>query len=243
MDKYAIEVDDLVIKYRFLKSYSIKKNLLTLKRNEMESYQALNGISFKVKQGEIIGVVGKNGSGKSTLLKAVAGIFSPDSGKIDLHNNSVSLLSIGVGFQKKLSGRENIYLSGLLLGFSEKEISERINEIIEFSELGDFIDRPVSTYSSGMFSKLSFSITAIMKTDIILVDEILSVGDSRFKKKSFEKMKELIIDENRTVMIVSHNSNTISELCDRTLWIDNGNLVMFDTTDKVIKKYENFMNQ
>lgn len=242
MDKYAIEVEDLVIKYRFLKSYSIKKNLLTLKRNEMESYQALNGISFKVKQGEIIGVVGKNGSGKSTLLKAVAGIFSPDSGKIDLHNNSVSLLSIGVGFQKKLSGRENIYLSGLLLGFSEKEISERINEIIEFSELGDFIDRPVSTYSSGMFSKLSFSITAIMKTDIILVDEILSVGDSRFKKKSFEKMKELIMDENRTVMIVSHNSSTISQLCNRTLWIDNGNLVMFDTTDKVIKEYEDYMS-
>lgn len=242
MDKYAIEVDDLVIKYRFLKSYSIKKNLLTLKRNEMESYQALNGISFKVKQGEIIGVVGKNGSGKSTLLKAVAGIFSPDSGKINLHNNSVSLLSIGVGFQKKLSGRENIYLSGLLLGFSEKEINERIEEIIEFSELGDFIDRPVSTYSSGMFSKLSFSITAIMKTDIILVDEILSVGDSRFKKKSFEKMKELITDENRTVMIVSHSSNTILDLCDRTLWLDSGNLVMYDNTDKVIKEYEKFMS-
>lgn len=210
-----------------LKSYSIKQNLLRGKRSKAEEFQAVKNISFKVKKGEILGLVGKNGSGKSTMLRAIAGIFSPNSGTIDLHGNSVSLLSIGVGFQKELSGRENILLSGMLLGFSEKQINERMDEIIEFSELKDFIDAPVRTYSSGMYSKLAFSITAILETDIILIDEVLSVGDSRFKKKSYKKMKELISDEDRTVVIVSHETKTIAELCDKVLWINDGELVQY----------------
>lgn len=136
-----------------------------------------------VREGEILGIIGKNGCGKSTTLNALAGIFSPDSGTIDLHGHSISLLSIGVGFQREMTGRENITLSGMLLGFSEEQVKEKEAEIVEFAELGDFIDMPVRTYSSGMYSKLAFSITAILETDIMLIDEVLSVGDQKFKKK------------------------------------------------------------
>ena len=241
MSEYAIEVENLCIHYRSLKSYSIKQNLLRGKKNKAEVFEAVKNVSFKVRQGEILGIVGKNGSGKSTMLRAIAGIFSPNSGTIDLHGHSISLLSIGVGFQKELSGRENIILSGMLLGFSEEQIQERMQEIIDFSELGDFIDAPVRTYSSGMYSKLAFSITAILETDIILIDEVLSVGDSHFKKKSYKKMKELISDKDRTVVIVSHEMKTIAELCDQVLWINDGEMVQFGDTKPVLAAYEQFM--
>ena len=195
----AIEVKDLKITYKCVKSLSMRKSLFRLRKSKLEVYEALRGISFEVKKGEIMGIVGKNGSGKSTLLRAIAGIFSADSGSIELESDSVSLLSIGVGFQKKLSGRENIILSGMLLGFSEQEVRDKMDEIIEFANLGKFIDMPVKTYSSGMYSKLAFSITAVLETDIMLIDEVLSVGDAKFKKKSYKKMQELIMDENRTV--------------------------------------------
>lgn len=199
----AIEVKDLKITYKCVKSLSMRKSLFHLRKSKLEVYEALRGISFEVKKGEIMGIVGKNGSGKSTLLRAIAGIFSADSGSIELESDSVSLLSIGVGFQKKLSGRENIILSGMLLGFSEQEVRDKMDEIIEFANLGKFIDMPVKTYSSGMYSKLAFSITAVLETDIMLIDEVLSVGDAKFKKKSYKKMQELIMDENRTVVIKS----------------------------------------
>lgn len=241
MSEYAIEVENLCINYRGLKSYSIKKNLLRGKRNKSEVFEAVKNVSFKVKEGEILGLIGKNGSGKSTMLRAIAGIFSPNSGKVDLHGHSISLLSIGVGFQKELSGRENILLSGMLLGFSEKQVKERIDEVIRFSELEDFIDAPVRTYSSGMYSKLAFSITAILETDIILIDEVLSVGDARFKAKSYAKMKELISGKDRTVIIVSHDNKTIAELCDKVLWINDGSLVQYGDTNEVLEAYANFM--
>ena len=199
-------------------------------------------MSFNVPKGNILGIVGKNGSGKSTMLNAIAGIFAPDSGTIDLKGNSVSLLSIGVGFQRELTGRENIILSGMLLGFSEKPVRERMEEIIEFSELGKFIDAPVRTYSSGMYSKLAFSITAILETDIMLIDEVLSVGDARFKKKSYNKMKQLISDENRTVVMVSHDTKTLDGLCDEILWLHDGEIKMYGNTKEVLEKYEEFMS-
>lgn len=241
MSEYAIEVNDLCIHYRGLKSYSIKNNLFRRKNGKADVIEAVKNVSFQVKKGEIVGIVGKNGSGKSTMLRAIAGIFSPNSGTIDLHGHSVSLLSIGVGFQKELSGRENILLSGLLLGFTEEQIQEQMDAIIEFSELGKFIDAPVRTYSSGMYSKLAFSITAILETDIILIDEVLSVGDSRFKKKSYKKMKQLISDKDRTVLIVSHDMKTIADLCTKVLWINDGELVKYGKTQKVLAKYEKFM--
>ncbi len=237
----AIEVRDLSVSYKSLKSFSIKKTLRRLGRNKKEVYHALKGVSFDVKKGSVVGIVGKNGSGKSTLLRTVAGIYSPDSGSVNTFGHSVSLLAIGVGFQKNLSGRENIFLTSLLMGFTEAQIKERLNEIIEFSELGDFIDKPVRTYSSGMFSKLAFSITAIMETDIMLIDEVLSVGDSRFKKKSYKKIKQLISQDDRTVMIVSHNNDTLLKLCTEILWINEGEFVMQGDPKEVIEEYEKFM--
>ena len=204
---------------------------------------AVSDVSFSLEEGEILGIVGKNGSGKSTMLRAIAGIFIPDQGTIDLHGNSVSLLSIGVGFTPEISGRENILLSGMLLGFSEEQIREKMDSIIEFSELGQFIDYPVRTYSSGMYSKLAFSITASLETDIILIDEVLSVGDERFQKKSYNKMKELISNKNRTVMIVSHNTDTLRKLCTKAMWINDGKMMSIGETQEVLSQYQHYMNK
>ena len=238
----AISVKDVKIRYRMLNKVSFFRALMSPNKfTKTEYFEAVKGVSFEVPKGQILGIVGKNGSGKSTLLRAIAGIFSPDEGEIDLHGNSISLLSIGVGFQNSLTGRENIYLSGMLLGFSREKIEEKIDEIIEFSELGKFIDRPVKSYSSGMYSKLAFSITAILETDIMLIDEVLSVGDAKFKKKSYAKMKELISNEDRTVLIVSHSSETIKNLCDNVLWIHDGEMKMYGTTAEVLPKYDEFM--
>ena len=235
-EKHAIEVKDLVISYQNLQKTSIKKNLLHFKRQRADRFVAVKGISFYVREGEILGIIGKNGSGKSTTLNALAGIFSPDSGTIDLHDHSISLLSIGVGFQREMTGRENIVLSGMLLGFSEKEA-----EIIEFAELGDFIDKPVRTYSSGMYSKLAFSITAILETDIMLIDEVLSVGDQKFKKKSYNKMRNLISNKDRTVVIVSHSLDTLSKLCDTVMWMHDGQIKRIGEPGPVLEEYVAFM--
>lgn len=243
MEEYAIEVKDLKVRYRCLNKISIKKSLFHMKKSNTEVFEALHGVSFNVKPGEIVGIIGKNGSGKSTMLRAIGGIFSADEGSIDLHGHSISLLSIGVGFQKKLTGRENILLSGMILGFEESYIRERMDEIIEFSELGEFIDRPVKTYSSGMYSKLAFAITAILETEIMLIDEVLSVGDAKFKKKSFKKMKSLISNKNRTVLIVSHSIETLQKLCTRVLWLHDGNLKMDGDPKEVLAAYDEFMSE
>lgn len=237
----AITVKNLHISYRGLKKFSIKRSFFKGKKNSKEIFEAVKGISFEVEKGKILGFIGRNGSGKSTTLRALAGIFSPDKGSINLHGNSVSLLSIGVGFQPKLTGYENIYLSGMLLGFSESQIKEKEKEIIEFADIGDFIYKPVKTYSSGMHSKLAFAITAILETDIMLIDEVLSVGDAAFKEKSYNKMKELISDENRTVVIVSHSLDTIKNLCNEVLWLHNGEIKMMGEPEKVIEEYKKFM--
>ena len=213
MDEYAITVKDLKIRYKSVQAYSIKKSLLRLKGVEAKAFEAVRGISFEVKQGEILGITG----------------------------HSVSLLAIGVGFKNEMTGRENIMLSGMLLGFSEKEVQERMDDIIEFAGLGEFIDMPVRTYSSGMYSKLAFSITAILETDIMLIDEVLSVGDEKFKKKSYEKMKSLISQRNRTVVIVSHNLKTLEELCDRVMWMHEGKIVQIGEPVEVLNEYREFM--
>lgn len=240
-DDIAIEVKDLCIGYKNIKAYSIKKSLLKLKKVQVEEFKAVNNVSFEVKKGEILGIIGKNGSGKSTMLKALAGIFCPDSGTIDLKGHTVSLLSIGVGFQKEVTGRENILLSGMLLGFSEEEIREKMPQIIEFAELGKFIDMPVKTYSSGMYSKLAFSITAILETEIMLIDEVLSVGDEHFKKKSYAKMKQLISNRDRTVIIVSHSITTLKDLCDKVMWMHEGEIKKIGTPEEILPEYQEFM--
>ena len=200
----------------------------------------MDDISFTVEKGKILGIVGRNGSGKTTLLRSIAGIFQPDEGYIDTLGNRVSLMAIGIGFNANNTGRENILKSGMLLGCKLDYVKEHMEEIIEFSELGDFIDRPVRTYSSGMYSKLSFAVTAILDTDIMLVDEVLSVGDEHFRQKSYKKMEELMMSD-RTVLIVSHATNTLKKFCDNVLWINDGHFMKLGKTDEVLADYDEFM--
>ena len=238
----AIKVSKLSIDYRNLTRMSIHQSLLDRKAmKRADIIHAVRNVSFEVKKGEILGLIGRNGSGKSTMLKAIAGIFQPDSGIIDTMGYRVALMAIGVGFKPDITGRDNIITSGMLLGYDLKYIRSRMDEIIEFSELGEFIDRPVRTYSSGMYSKLSFAITAIIESDIMLVDEVLSVGDASFKKKSENKMRELIMDKDRTVVIVSHVMSTLKELCDKVLWLHDGEVKMLGKPDIVLDEYEKFM--
>lgn len=238
MREHSIEVKKLNVSYKVVQPYSIRHDLFSRdKSGVVNSVHALDNVSFYVRKGEVLGIVGRNGSGKSTLLKALAGIFSPDSGKIELHGNSISLLAIGAGFNNEATGRENITLNGMLLGFSKDEIKKHEQEIIDFAGLGSFIDSPVKTYSSGMRSKLAFSIAANLETDIILIDEILSVGDFKFRKKSYAKMREIISNENRTAVIVSHQENTLKDLCDRILWLDNGKVMMIGKPEEVLNAY------
>ena len=239
-ENYAIEVNNVSISYRILNNISIRSTLFHKKKRD-EVFEAVKDVSFAIEPGGILGIIGKNGSGKSTLLKSIAGVFSPNSGTINLHGHSVSLMALGVGFKNELSGRANIMLSGLLLGFTKEEIEERMDDIVEFAELGDFIDKPVRTYSSGMHSKLAFSITAMLETDIMLVDEVLSVGDERFRKKSLEKMRSLITDKDRTVIIVSHSIDTLKELCDSVMWMHDGEVREIGDPDTVLEHYGEFM--
>ena len=240
-NEIAVSVKDLHVYYRDMNRFSLKKGLKG--KGSGKVFKAVKGVTFDIPKGQILGICGKNGSGKSTLLRAISGIFSPDSGTIDLHGHSISLLSIGVGFQKQLTGYENIYLSGMLLGYEKEEIDKKVKEIIEFSELGDFVYRPVRSYSSGMYSKLAFSITAILETDIMLIDEVLSVGDIHFKEKSYNKMKELITNEDRTVVIVSHSTKTLVELCDKVIWLHDGLIKDQGKPAKIMEKYEEFMRE
>ena len=238
----AIEVKNVSISYRILNNISIRSSLFHHKTRD-EVFEAVKNVSFAVERGGILGIIGKNGSGKSTLLKSIAGVFAPNSGQIDLHGNSVSLMALGVGFKSQLTGRDNITLSGLLLGFSKKEIQAKMNEIIEFAELGDFIDKPVRTYSSGMNSKLAFAITAMLETDIMLVDEVLSVGDEMFKRKSLAKMKDLISAKDRTVIIVSHSIETLKEFCGTVMWMHDGEIKEIGEPEEVLEKYRLFMSK
>ena len=239
MMEKTIEVKNLKINYRTMEPVKLKQLFKPSKRTVRE--HAVKGVSFDIYKGEIVGLIGQNGSGKSTTLRCLAGIISPDEGTVNLFGNSVSLLAIGVGFQKELTGRVNIMLSGLLMGFTAKEIKSKMKEIIEFSELGKAIDKPVSSYSSGMHSRLAFAITAILDTDILLVDEVLSVGDARFKKKSHQKMKELIMDKDRTVVMISHNLDTLASMCNRIIWLHKGEINMVGKPKEVLKKYNEFM--
>ena len=232
----ALTVDHVSIDYRDISHMSLAKSLRKDGVKKAKVFRAVNDVSFEVKKGEVIGIVGRNGSGKTTMLRSIAGIFQPDEGRIDTHGNRVSLMAIGIGFNPNNTGRENILKSGMLLGCTLDYVKEHMDEIIEFSELGDFIDRPVRTYSSGMYSKLSFSVTAILDTDIMLVDEVLSVGDEHFRQKSFAKMEELIKSD-RTVLIVSHATNTLEQFCDRVLWINDGQFMKIGPTVEVLAEY------
>lgn len=240
MSEIALEVNHVSIDYKNLMHMSMHQSLLQKGAKRADIVRAVDDVSFSVEKGKILGIVGRNGSGKTTLLRSIAGIFRPDEGYIDTKGNRVSLMAIGIGFNPNNTGRENILKSGMLLGCKLDYVKEHMDEIIEFSELGDFIERPVRTYSSGMYSKLSFAVTAILDTDIMLVDEVLSVGDEHFRQKSYKKMEELMLS-NRTVLIVSHATNTLQKFCDEVLWINDGKYMMLGPTDEVLTAYEESM--
>jgi ABC-type polysaccharide/polyol phosphate transport system ATPase subunit len=189
----------------------------------------------------VLGVVGVNGAGKSTLVRAIAGILPPSSGQIVVNGRVSTLLALGVGFNRKLSGRENVMLGGLAAGYSREEMEHRYEEIVEFAELGEFIDLPMRTYSSGMYGRLAFSVAVNMDPDILLIDEALSVGDARFRKKSFRKMRQLC-KEARTIVLVSHALGSIRDLADQSVWIHNGEVAMFGDPDEVVDSYEKFLD-
>ena len=206
------------------------------KQDKAGTFWALRGISFKLERGEILGIVGRNGSGKSTLLRAIGGIYSPDEGRIEVHGKVSTLFSTTVGFQPELSGIENIYLNGILLGLSSKEVDELLDSIVDFAELGNFINMPVRTYSSGMYARLGFSIAVNVKGDILLIDEILGAGDAKFNQKARQKMEELL-REGRTIVLASHNMDVLSRFADKVIWLDQGKAVAQGQPEEVIPQY------
>lgn len=212
-------------------------NLLhPVKANAKEDFWALNGVSFDVKQGEKVGIIGKNGAGKSTLLKIISRITEPTDGKIEFYGKISSMLEVGTGFNAELTGRENIYLNGAILGMTRAEIDRKLDDIIEFSEVGKFIDTPVKRYSSGMFVRLAFAVASHLEPDILLVDEVLAVGDTRFQKKCINKMKS-IADSGKTILFVSHQMNTIRQLCDRVVVLKEGQVIYDGEVEEGIRLY------
>ena len=204
--------------------------------NQKEDFWALNGVNFEVKQGEKVGIIGKNGAGKSTLLKVISRITEPTDGKIEFYGKISSMLEVGTGFNRELTGRENIYLNGAILGMTRAEIDAKFDDILEFSEVGKFIDTPVKRYSSGMFVRLAFAVASHLDPDILLVDEVLAVGDTRFQKKCIQKMRN-IADSGKTILFVSHQMNTIRQLCDRVIVLKEGKVIYDGEVEGGIRLY------
>ena len=234
----AIEIKHVTKSFKIYydKASTLKEHLLFWKRNESELYTALKDINLDIKKGETVGLIGVNGSGKSTLLKLMTKIIYPTKGEIITHGKLTSLLELGAGFHQDFTGRENIYFNAAIFGLTRQEIDKRLDEIIEFSELGEFIDNPVRTYSSGMYMRLAFSIAINVDAEILLIDEILAVGDQHFQEKCFNKLQELK-ESDKTIVIVSHSLDQIENLCTRAIWINNGLVEMDDTPSKVIPEY------
>ena len=236
---YKIIVDNVYKTFNVYldKANTIKEKLLFFKsRNRKEKREVLKGINLKIKKGEVVALIGTNGSGKSTLLKLMTKIIYPNKGKIYTEGKLTSLLELGAGFHPDFSGRENIYFNASIFGLTKKEIDERIEDIIEFSELRPFIDNPVRTYSSGMYMRLAFSVAINVDADILLIDEILSVGDEHFQNKCFDKMRELK-EKGKTMVFVTHSMQSVRNLCDRAVWLCNGEIKMEGETNTVVDDY------
>ena len=241
----AISVQDLSVTYRttFERTPTIKDALVRFGRGQriVREVEAVRNVSFDLKQGQILGIVGHNGAGKSTLVRTVAGILAPTKGRIEVRGKVSTLLALGVGFNPSLSGQENVLLGGLAAGLSREQVAERYDEITAFAELGDFMEMPMKTYSSGMFSRLAFAVAVHMDPDILLVDEALSAGDASFKHKANAKMQELM-GQARTMIIVSHALGSITEMCNTAIWMDHGNMMMAGDPDEVVQAYTDHAN-
>ena len=239
-----MRVEDVSVTYRTSLdgAPTFRGTMLKLGRREkiVREIEALKNVSFDVSEGQVLGVVGANGAGKSTLMRTVAGILPPNSGRVEVHGRVSTLLALGVGFNRKLSGRENVVLGGLASGLTRDHLTEKYEEIVEFAELEDFMDMPMRTYSSGMYGRLAFAVAVVMEPEVLIIDEALSVGDARFRKKSFAKMRELC-SEDRTILLVSHALGSIKELCDSAIWMHKGELRMWDEPDSVVDAYTEFL--
>ena len=235
---YAINVKNVSKQFKLNsdKPHTLKERLVFGKKNKKEYRQILNNINIEIKKGETVALIGTNGSGKSTLLKLMTKIIYPTKGKVITHGKLTSLLELGAGFHPDFTGRENIYFNASIFGLTRKEIDNRLNDIIEFSELGDLIDTPVRTYSSGMYMRLAFSVAINVDAEILLIDEILAVGDQHFQEKCFSKLMELK-NSDKTIVIVSHSLDSVKKLCDRAIWIYNGQVNMDGNPDEVIAEY------
>ena len=237
--------DDVVIKVSHVskhfnvyydKANTLKERMIFFNRNKKEVRNVLQDINLEIKKGETVALIGVNGSGKSTLLKLLTKIIYPNSGTIEIKGKLTSLLELGAGFHPDFSGRENIYFNASIFGLNKAQIDKRIDDIIAFSELGDYIDNPIRTYSSGMYMRLAFAVAINVDADILLIDEVLAVGDQHFQEKCLNKMKELK-SEGKTMVFVSHSMDAVKFLCDRSVWLYNGKIREDGNTDKVIKEY------
>lgn len=219
------------------KANTLKERIIRFNKNNKEIRNVLKNINIDIKKGETVALIGVNGSGKSTLLKLITRIIYPTSGAIKVNGKVSSLLELGAGFHPDFSGRENIYFNASIFGLTKKEIDDRLDSIIEFFELEEFIDTPIRTYSSGMYMRLAFSVAINVDADIILIDEILAVGDQHFQEKCMDKMLELK-KNGKTIVFVSHSAGAVKFLCDRAIWLKDGEIEMDDKTDDVLKEYE-----
>lgn len=236
-----IKADNISVRY--LMTYdrvkSIKEYIVQFVKGRIryEEFWALRDVSFEVKKGEVLGIVGHNGAGKSTLLKVISGILKPTNGSVQVNGTVVPMLELGSGFDFDLTGRENVFLNGAILGYSEQFLKDKYEEIVAFSELGQFIDVPLRNYSSGMVMRLAFSIATVVNPDILIVDEILAVGDAEFQEKSKRRMLELM-GGGTTVLFVSHSLEQIREMCDRVIWLEHGQVKMYGDTQEVCDAYQ-----
>lgn len=236
-----IRVDNVSMKFDLgVEASSFKQQFIDLlsgkRKKDKKDFWALKDVSFEIKKGEVVGIIGSNGAGKSTLLKVVSGVMKPTKGKVTVNGAISPMIELGAGFDYELTARENIYLNGAVLGYSKKFINEKFEEIVEFSELRDFLDAPVRNFSSGMVAKLAFSIATVVDPEILIVDEILSVGDIKFQEKSRQKMMSMI-KGGTTVLYVSHSLQSIKDLCDKVIWLEHGQVVEIGNTNKICDKY------
>ena len=238
MSENSIEIRNMPKSFKIMydKPLTLKDRLISWKRNKYEMRTVLHDITLDIKKGETVALIGVNGSGKSTLLKIMTKILYPNKGTVKTYGKLSSLLELGAGFHPDFTGRENIYFNAAIFGLSRQEIDKRMDEIIEFSELGAFIDNPVRVYSSGMYMRLAFSIAINVDAEILLIDEILAVGDQHFQEKCFKKLEELK-NSNKTIVIVTHNLQQVNELCSRAIWVQNGVIKLDGNPKEVVKAY------
>ncbi len=237
-DEIAVKVSHVSKHFNvyYDKANTLKERIIFFNRNKKEVRKVLKDVSLEIKKGETVALIGVNGSGKSTLLKLITKIIYPNSGKITVNGKLTSLLELGAGFHPDFSGRENIYFNASIFGLTKSEIDKRLDQIIEFSELREFIDNPIRTYSSGMYMRLAFAVAINVDADILLIDEVLAVGDQHFQEKCLNKMKELK-EQGKTMVFVSHSMSSVKFLCDRSIWLNNGVIRMDGNTDDVIEEY------